>query len=37
MNISRENTGELTATVRIEILKEDYEENVIKQLKDCSA
>ena len=33
MNISRENTGELTATVRIEILKEDYEENVIKQLK----
>lgn len=34
MNITRENTGELTATVRIEILKQDYEENVTKQLKD---
>jgi trigger factor len=34
MNISREKTGELTATVRIEILKEDYDEKVIKQLKD---
>jgi trigger factor len=34
MNITRENTGELTATVRIEILKQDYEEKVIKQLKD---
>ncbi len=34
MNITRENTGDLTATVRIEILKQDYEENVIKQLKD---
>jgi trigger factor len=34
MNITRENTGDLTATVRIEILKQDYEEKVIKQLKD---
>jgi trigger factor len=34
MNITRENTGDLTATVRIEILKEDYEDKVIKQLKD---
>jgi len=34
MNISRESTGELTATVRIEVLKEDYEEKVLKQLKD---
>jgi trigger factor len=34
MNITRENTGDLTATVRIEILKEDYEEKVTKQLKD---
>ena len=34
MNITRENTGELTATVRIEILKDDYEEKVLKQLKD---
>jgi trigger factor len=34
MNISREKTGELTSTVRIEILKEDYDEKVIKQLKD---
>lgn len=34
MNITRENTGELTATVRIEILKQDYEEKVIRQLKD---
>jgi len=34
MNITRENTGDLTATVRIEILKQEYEEKVIKQLKD---
>jgi trigger factor len=34
MNISREKTGELTTTVRIEILKQDYDEKVIKQLKD---
>ncbi|MCX6243144.1 MAG: trigger factor [Bacteroidetes bacterium] len=34
MNITRENTGELTATVRIEIQRPDYEEKVIKQLKD---
>jgi trigger factor len=34
MNITRENTGDLTTTVRIEILKQDYEEKVIKQLKD---
>ena len=34
MNITRENTGDLTVTVRIEILKQDYEEKVIKQLKD---
>jgi len=34
MNITRENTGDLTATVRIEILKQDYDEKVIKQLKD---
>jgi len=34
MNITREKTGDLTATVRIEILKQDYEEKVNKQLKD---
>jgi trigger factor len=34
MNISRESTGDLTATVKIEIQKQDYEEKVIKQLKD---
>jgi trigger factor len=34
MNISRENTGDLTATIRIEILKNDYEDKVLKQLKD---
>ena len=34
MNISREKTGEMTATVRIEILKQDYDEKVVKQLKD---
>ncbi|MGA3013314.1 MAG: trigger factor [Bacteroidales bacterium] len=34
MNITRENTGELTATIRIEILKDDYEEKVLKQIKD---
>jgi trigger factor len=34
MNITRENTGALTATVKIEIRREDYEEKVIKQLKD---
>ena len=34
MNISRENTGDLTATIRIEILKDDYEDKVLKQLKD---
>jgi trigger factor len=34
MNISLEKTGDLTSTVRIEILKQDYDEKVIKQLKD---
>ncbi len=34
MKITRENTGELTATVRIELDPEDYQENVSKVLKD---
>ncbi len=34
MNITRENTGELTATIRMEITPEDYQEAVTKNLKD---
>ena len=34
MNITRENTGDLTATVKIAITSEDYEEKVTKLLKD---
>lgn len=34
MNVSRENTGELTATVKVEVTPADYTENVNKQLKD---
>ena len=34
MNITRENTGDLTATIKIEIRKEDYEEKVSKLIKD---
>ncbi|MGE5424540.1 MAG: trigger factor [Syntrophothermus sp.] len=34
MNITRENTGDLTATVKIEISKQDYDEKVNKALKD---
>ncbi|MFH1298073.1 MAG: trigger factor [Bacteroidota bacterium] len=34
MNISRESTGELTATIRVEITPEDYQETVTKNLKD---
>jgi len=34
MNITSENTGELTATVKIEITKQDYEQKVNKILKD---
>ena len=34
MNITSENTGELTATVKIEITKQDYEEKVTRILKD---
>lgn len=34
MNISRENTGELTATIRLEITTEDYSEQVNKVIKD---
>jgi len=34
MNISRENTGELTATIRIEITPDDYNEKLTKVLKD---
>lgn len=34
MNISLENTGDLTATVKIEISPADYEEKVMKVLKD---
>jgi trigger factor len=34
MNITRENTGDLTATVRVSINQQDYEEKVNKVLKD---
>ena len=34
MNITSENTGELTATIKIEVSKQDYEEKVNKILKD---
>ncbi|MFC2101806.1 trigger factor [Bacteroidota bacterium] len=34
MNISRESTGELTATIRMEITPDDYQETVTKNLKD---
>lgn len=34
MNITRENTGDLTATLKIEINESDYQERVKKQLKD---
>ncbi len=34
MNITRENTGDLTATITLEIAKGDYEEKVNKVLKD---
>lgn len=34
MNITRENTGKQTSTVRIEIMPDDYREKVLKVLKD---
>ena len=34
MNITSENTGELSATIKIEVSKQDYEEKVNKILKD---
>lgn len=34
MKVSRENTGELTATIKVEVTPADYTENVNKQLKD---
>ncbi|MDY0104366.1 MAG: trigger factor [Lentimicrobium sp.] len=34
MNIELQNTGKLTATIKIEILPSDYEEKVMKVLKD---
>lgn len=34
MNITRESTGELTATLRVDISEEDYSEKVMKILKD---
>ena len=34
MNITQESTGELTATIKIELVKEDYENQVSKVLKD---
>ena len=34
MNITRENTGELTSTVKISITPEDYDEKVTKLLRD---
>ncbi len=34
MNLSRENTGELTATIRLEITPEDYTEQVNKVIRD---
>lgn len=34
MNITKEETGTLTATIRVEILEEDYQDSVKKVLKD---
>lgn len=34
MNITQENTGDLTATIKIELIPEDYQEQVGKALKD---
>ena len=34
MKVSRENTGELTATIKVEVTPADYTEKVNKQLKD---
>ncbi|MCX6282712.1 MAG: trigger factor [Bacteroidetes bacterium] len=34
MNLSKENTGELTATIRLEIIPEDYSEQVNKVIRD---
>lgn len=34
MNITRENTGELTATIKIAITQEDYKQNVDKAVKE---
>ncbi len=34
MNITRQDTGNLTATIKVEIVNEDYQENVKKVLKD---
>lgn len=34
MKVSRENTGELTATIKVEVTPADYSEKVNKQLKD---
>jgi len=34
MNISRENTGDLTAIIKIQLTEEDYAENVKKSLND---
>ncbi len=34
MNITQESTGDLTATVKIELVKEDYEDQVTAVLKD---
>ncbi|MCF8304216.1 MAG: trigger factor [Bacteroidales bacterium] len=34
MNITREDQGDLTATLKVEVSKEDYEEKVNEQLKD---
>jgi trigger factor len=34
MKITRESTGELTATIRVEVSQQDYEEKVNKVLKD---
>ncbi|MBC8316185.1 MAG: trigger factor [Bacteroidetes bacterium] len=34
MNITRESTGDLTATIHMEIVPEDYQETVTKALKD---
>lgn len=34
MNITREDQGDLTATLKVEVTKEDYQEKVNEQLKD---